>query len=125
MGLRLNARKTEVMTFNTDHAVLKTLDGSSLALTENFKYLRSYTGSTEKGIKVRKSLGWRALHSFKKVWKSLATREPKQSLFLATVEAILLYRCKSWTLTAKLSVCYLSEHDDEGFSAVSRASCRR
>ena len=33
VGLRLNAKKTEVMTFNTDHKVLRTLDGSSLALT--------------------------------------------------------------------------------------------
>ena len=56
MGSRLNAKKTEVMTFNTDQAVLKTLDGSSLALTKNFKYLGSYIGSTKKDITVMKSL---------------------------------------------------------------------
>ena len=89
VGLRLNAKKT---------TVLKTLDGLSLALTEDFKYLGSYIGTTKRDIKVRKSLAWQALHSLKKVWKSSVTRDLKQSLFLATVEAILLYGCESWTL---------------------------
>ena len=71
VGLRLNAMKTEVMTFNTEHLELKTLDGSALALTDDFKYLGSYIGSTENDIRVGKALAWRALHSLlKKVWKS-------------------------------------------------------
>ncbi len=56
VGLRLNAKKTEVMTFKTDHVELKTPDGSALALTEDFNYLGSYIGSTENDIRVRKAL---------------------------------------------------------------------
>ena len=101
VGLKLNAKKTEVMTFNIDQVELKTLDGSTLAVTEDFKYLGSYIGSTEKDITVRKALAWRALHSLKKIWKSSASQELKRSLFRATVEAILLYGSETWTLTNK------------------------
>ncbi len=80
MGLRLNAQKTEVMTFNTEHVELKTLDGSALALTDDFKYLGSYIGSSKNDIGVRKALAWRALHSLKKVWKSSMSKELKKSI---------------------------------------------
>ena len=83
------------MTFNTGHVELKTLDGSALALTDDFKYLGSYIGSTENDIKVRNALAWQALHSLRKVWKSPISKELKKSLFLAEVEAILLYRCEA------------------------------
>jgi hypothetical protein len=110
VGLRLNAKKTEVMAFYIDQVEVKTLDGSVLALTEDFKYLGSYIGSTEKDIKFRKALAQRALHSLKKVWKSSSSHQLRKSLFLATVEAILLYGCEAWTLSAKeetsLDGCY-------------------
>ncbi len=54
VGLRLNAKKTEVMTFNTEHVELKTLDGSALALNDDFKYLGSYMGSTENDIELER-----------------------------------------------------------------------
>ena len=104
MGLWLNAKKTEVMTFNTEHVKLKTLEGSALALTEDFKYLGSYIGSTENNIGMvstaflDESLG--VVHESR----------AKKILFLATVEAILIYGCEAWTLTTKeqnsLDGCY-------------------
>ena len=97
VGLRLNVKKTEVMVFNIDQVEVKTLDRSVLALTEDFKYLGSYIGSTEKDIKVRKALACRALHSLKKVCKSPMSHELRRSLFLAIVEAKLLYGCEAWT----------------------------
>jgi hypothetical protein len=110
VGLRLNAKKTEVMAFNIDKVKLKTLDGSLLTQTSDFKYLGSYIGSTEKDINVRKALAWRALHSLKCVWKSSMNNDLKRSLFIATAEAILLYGCEAWTLSAKeetsLDGCY-------------------
>jgi hypothetical protein len=80
---------------------VKTLDESVLAVTKDFKYLGFYIESTEKDIKVRKALAWRALHSLKSVWKSSMNNELKRSLFLATAEAILLYGCEAWTLSVK------------------------
>ncbi len=80
VGLRLNAKKTEVMTFKTEHVDLKTLGGSALALTDDFKYLGSYIGSTKNDIRVRKALAWRALHSLAKVWKSSMGKELRKSI---------------------------------------------
>ncbi len=87
---------------------LKTLDGSALALTDDFKYLGSYIGSTENDIRVRKALAWRALHSLKKVWKSSMSKALKR-VFLAAVEPY-SYGCEARTLTTKeqnsLDGCY-------------------
>jgi hypothetical protein len=75
VGLRLKAKKTEVMAFSIDLVELKTLDGSALTLTSDFKYLGSYIGSTEKNINVRKALAWPAFHSLKSVEKSSINNE--------------------------------------------------
>ena len=37
----------------------------------------------------------------KKVWKSSMHAELKKKLFVTTIEAILLYGCEPWTLTAR------------------------
>jgi len=66
VGLRLNAKKTEIMAYNVAHAKIKTLDGAVLNLTEDFKYLGSHIGSSGKDIQIRKALAWRALHSMNK-----------------------------------------------------------
>ena len=56
MGLQLNAKKTEVMTFNfNEKAKITTKNGTILAVKEDFKYLGSYISSTEKDIRVRKA----------------------------------------------------------------------
>ena len=47
--------------------------------------------STNKDVKVRKALAWRALHSMRKVWKSNLNVEIKRKLFVSTVESVLLY----------------------------------
>jgi len=102
--LRLNAKKTEVMAYNVAHSEIKTY------LTEDLKYLGSHIGSLGKDIQIRKALAWRALYSMKKVWKSSMHAELKKKLFVTTVEAILLYGCETWTLSARveyrLDGCY-------------------
>ena len=67
MGLQLNAKKTEVMTFNiNEKAKITTKNGTILAVKEDFKYLGSYISSdfkylgsyissTEKDIRVQNS----------------------------------------------------------------------
>jgi len=101
---------TEVMAYNVAHAEIKTLDGAVLNLTEDFKYLGSHIGSSEKDIQTRKALAWRALHSMKKVWRLSMHAELKKKLFVTTVEATLLYGCETWTLSARdesrLDGCY-------------------
>ena len=103
VGLTLNAKKTEFITFNTSaHLPLTTNKGSALKEVRDFKYLGSWINATESDIKVRKALAWKALNSMKKVWYSGMSRSVKISFFLATVESVLLYGSESWTLTPTL-----------------------
>ncbi|XP_061915590.1 protocadherin-15-like [Entelurus aequoreus] len=104
VGLRLNAKKTEVITYNLhmDHPPITTSDGNALREVNDFKYSGSWINSTEQDLKVRKALAWRALNGMSRVWCSNLPRHIKLSLFHATVESVLLYGCESWTLTPTL-----------------------
>jgi len=96
--------------FSSRILAVQTLDGAVLNLTEDFKYLGSHIGSSEKDIQTRKALAWRALHSMKRVWRSSMHAELKKKLFVTTMEAILLYGCETLTLSARdesrLDGCY-------------------
>ena len=104
VGLRLNAKKTEVMTYNIpqEHLPLTSTEGAALKEVTDFKYLGAWVGATEKDVKVRKALAWRALNGMTSVWKSSLPRHIKISFFSATVESVLLYGCECWTLTQAL-----------------------
>ena len=103
MGLQLNAKKTEVMTFTiNDKAKITTKNDTILPVKEDvkylgsyissdFKYLGSYISSTEKDIRVRKAHAWRALHDLKNVWHCAMPDDLKRAIFMASVESILLY----------------------------------
>ena len=56
VGLRLNAKKTEVITYNShiDHQPITTSDGNALREVNDFKYLGSWMNSTEQDLKVRR-----------------------------------------------------------------------
>ena len=104
VGLRLNAKKTEFIAYNlpVEHPPLRTTEGTTLKKVSDFKYLGSWVNSTERDVKVRKALAWKALNDLSKVWKSSLQRCIKISFFQATVESVLLYGCESWTLKASL-----------------------
>ena len=103
VGLGLNAKKTEVMTYNIPgHNPLKSTSGSLLKEVDDFKYLGSWMESTEADMKRRKALAWGAMNNMTSIWKSHMSRQVKLRLFMATVESILLYGCEAWTLTKAL-----------------------
>ena len=72
VGLALNAKKTEVITFGQppNHPPLVTIGGSPLKEVEDFKYLGSWVNTSEKDIKIRKALAWTALDGMKVIWSS-------------------------------------------------------
>ena len=101
----MNGKKTKSMFLNSVFEIITTAEGNSVkqALTEDtkeqdFKYLGSWS-EKERDINVRKALAWRALHKLKPIWKSSLHNDFKMLLFRATVEAILLYGCGTWSLT--------------------------
>ena len=66
--------------------------------------------STAKDIKVRKAKAWTALNGMEKIWKSDISRALKERFFTATVESVLLYGSKAWSMTSamekSLNGCY-------------------
>ena len=83
--------------------VIKTSDGTELEEVNNFKYLGAWMESTEKDIKFRRAAAWRAYNKLTKIWKSSLPKAFKLRMFTATVESVLLYGCKPWTISAKLA----------------------
>ena len=52
------------MVFNTlDSIILKLAESQTLQVEKDFKYLGYWINLSEKDIKVRKALAWKALHS--------------------------------------------------------------
>ena len=110
VGLHRNAKKTEYMAFNCDEDTLKTVKNDTIKKVLDFKYLGSRMMSSEKDIKVRKVLAWRAMNDMKKIWKLNLTRGLIKRIFTAAIESILMYGCEKWTLTKtmlkSLDGCY-------------------
>ena len=103
IGLHLNAKKTEVMTFNYEDPVeVFTLNGSKVKVVDNFKYLGGWMASSEKDFNVRKALAWSACNNLTKIWSSQLSRNFKVRLFRATVETVLLYNSETWTINKAL-----------------------
>ena len=96
------------MAFIRDEGTLKTVKNDTKKVLD-LKYLGSRMRSSEKDIKVRKVLVWRAMNDMK-IWKSNLTRGLKKSIFIAAMESILTYGCETWTLTKtmpkSLNGCY-------------------
>ena len=103
VGLGLNGPKTKFLAYNIDvDQPLHTLNGTALEQKDDFKYLGSWSDSSEKDIQIRKALAWKALNDMARIWKSNMNIELKRKFFVATVESILLYGCEAWTLTSAM-----------------------
>ena len=71
IGLEINSDKTEYMRLNpnSDNGNMKSKNGNIIKQVENFKYLGSVIGSTEKDIEIRIAKAWSALNSMLTIWK--------------------------------------------------------
>ena len=103
IGLYLNVGKTKYMHLNPSSEVqLCSLDGTTIEIVDDFKYLGSYT-DTSHDMKGRIGQAWGAINSLNKIWKSSVKKATKTKVFKATVETILLYGSDSWSLTKSLT----------------------
>ena len=98
VGLHLNAKKTEIITYNQPITEIKSVSNEKIKNVEDFKYLGSWIDNTQKDIKVRIAQAWVACNKLIKIWKSNLNRNLKVRLFVTTVESVLLYGCESWAL---------------------------
>ena len=84
VGLEINVAKTEKIRVNQPAGSLKplTIDGSEIAIVEDFKYLSSRVANTDADVKARISLAWAALSKLKHILKSkLVATDTKLRLF--------------------------------------------
>ena len=80
------------------HSPLTTRNGTILEEKDDFKYLGSWVDESQKDIRVRKGLAWKALNDMDRIWKSSMNPALKKRFFVATVESILIYGCESWAM---------------------------
>ena len=69
IGLHVNASETDYICYRQDGHIV-TMDDSHLKKVENFNYLGSNVGSTEKDIQIRIAKAWKALNYLTIIWKS-------------------------------------------------------
>lgn len=100
VGLYINSKKTEYMTFNLDGEV-RSLGGNVLKHVSDFVYLGSNIESSKKDVEVRKAKAWSALNGLTSIWKSNLPPKLKRNFFCAAVESVLLYGSCAWTLTTQ------------------------
>ena len=67
IGLHINAKKTEIMSFNYNTPVNIELENCTaiVNVVNNFKYLGAWMLSSQKDFEIRKALSWSAIHKMK------------------------------------------------------------
>ena len=101
IGLYVNAKKTEYMSYN-QIGTMHTPSGDDIKSVSFFIYLGSNVASTEADVKARIGKAWGALDGLNDIWKSALSDDIKRDLFRAAVQPVLIYGSQSWTLTKKL-----------------------
>ena len=103
IGLFVNATKTKFICLNQNAASgIKSLNGETIVLENDFSYLGSFIASTEQDVNIRLGKAWAALNGMNNIWKSNLPDQLKRNFFRATVESVLVYGSISWTLTSAL-----------------------
>ena len=107
VGLEINIKKTEQMRLNQPATSPPPppllIDGQPIEIVDEFKYLGSFMGSTDKDVANRIGLAWAAFNKLKRILarSGKPSVKLKLRLFNAACISILLYGCESWVLTAQ------------------------
>ena len=103
VGLKVNAKKTEILRLNCWDQSPITLEGQVLRDVDNFTYLGSTlnkTGGSHEDIGARIGKAWGSFTKMRSIWSSRVYRlKTKLRLFSSIVKSTLLYGCECWTLT--------------------------
>ena len=90
IGLYVNAKKTEYMSYN-QIGTMHTLSGDNIKSVSFFIYLGSNVVSTEADVKARIGKAWNALDGLNDIWKSALSDDIKRDFFRAAVQPVLIY----------------------------------
>ena len=81
VGLFMNEKKTEYMSFNQSGRPLKSESGVDLKKVDDFLYLGSWVNTSERDISVRIAQAWSASNKLDAIWKSNLSRKLKIQFF--------------------------------------------
>ena len=102
-GLKINQKKTELMTLNIPNPSPIQIDGTSLPTTDHFTYLGSvvsHDGGADSDITSRLSKARNTLQRLNNVWKSAQySTNTKLRLYQSCVLSTLLYGSECWRTT--------------------------
>jgi len=108
VGLEINDQKTEQMRQNIPDTCepppTLRIDGQPIKIVDEFKYLGSYVGDTERDVYNRIALAWAAFNKLKPILTSRSGKPAvkiKIRLFNAACISTLLYACETWVLNAQ------------------------
>jgi hypothetical protein len=103
IGLKINTKKTEVMTFNIVNPLPVMINDQILPHTEIFTYLGSIVtneGGVENDIKQRLTKARIAVKNLQAVWRSSQyTTRTKLKLYTSCILPTLLYGSECWRMT--------------------------
>ncbi|XP_061188858.1 uncharacterized protein LOC133197034 [Saccostrea echinata] len=103
IGLKINTKKTEVMTLNVNNPQAVKVENHILPCTNTFTYLGSKVttdGGAETDIKERLSKARAAFNNLHTVWRSSQyTTRTKLKLYKSCILPILLYGSECWRMT--------------------------
>ena len=91
IGLHINKKKTQYMTFNQNPSNFTTINKKCIKLTNDFPYLGSWIYSNEKNLNVRIGKAWVALQKLHTIWNSNVPKNLKLAFFHTTVSSVLLW----------------------------------
>ena len=71
VGLPINGEKTKFLSLNQKEVPkTTTVEGINIECIDDYKYLGSWIGSTEKNVGIRKALAWKASNKLSRIWNS-------------------------------------------------------
>ena len=103
MGLRISAKKTELMTLNVTNPSPVRVNNRELQHTDKFTYLGSIIqpqGGTQEDIKSRLGKARGVFRSMDRIWKSTQySTKTKTRLYQSCIISTLLYGSECWRIT--------------------------
>lgn len=105
IGLKINSKKTQIMTVNMLNTPDIKVNGEQLELVQSFTYLGSVVtseGGAEQDIKTRIGKARSAFHRLRNIWKTPSIRKKtKLKIYNSCVTSVLLYGAECWRMTEK------------------------
>jgi hypothetical protein len=114
IGLRINAKKTKLMTVNVDKKVNININGQDVEEVESFSYLGSVMtkdGGAEADIRSRLGKARGVFARLRPIWRSSQyRRETKLRIYQSCVIPVVLYGSECWRMTEKDSSTLAAFH---------------